>query len=131
MMQNFKFLKKALCEDVVIHSPVFHRPFILQTDASKTAMGAILTQEDARMDRPVAYASRKLLPVETRYATVERQCLTLCWGVEHFRYYPMGREFTLVTDHAPLKWLSTTKTDNACIMRWALALQPFKFRKLH
>lgn len=119
MTQSFELLKRALREDVVIYMPDFQKPFVLQTDASKTTVGALLTQEDARVERPVAYTSRKLLPAETWYATIECECLAIHWAVEHFRYYLLGRKFMLVTDHAPLKWLSSTKTDNARIMRLA------------
>ncbi|XP_059587844.1 probable GH family 25 lysozyme 3 [Alligator mississippiensis] len=64
--QSFERLKQALCEDVIIHTPDFKKPFILQTDASETAVGAILTQKEGDTERPVAYASRKLLPAEER-----------------------------------------------------------------
>ncbi|KYO44938.1 hypothetical protein Y1Q_0023002 [Alligator mississippiensis] len=127
MRQSFEKLKRALCEDVIIHTPDFQKPFILQTDVSETAVGAVLTQEEGGGERPVAYASRKLLLAEKRYATIEHECLAIRWAVDYFRYYLMGREFTLVTDHAPLKWLSTAKSDNARITQWALALQPYKF----
>ncbi|KYO45977.1 SLAIN motif-containing protein 2 isoform D [Alligator mississippiensis] len=55
-----------------------------ETDTSERAIGAILTQEEERTERPVAYASHKLLPVETRYATIERECLEIRWAVDHF-----------------------------------------------
>lgn len=113
MTHNFKLLKKALCEDIIIHAPDFCKPFMLQMEASETATGAVLTQEDDELERPIAYASWKLLPAETWYATVDRECLAIHWAVGHFRYYLIGREFKLMTDHAPLKWLSTAKTDHA------------------
>ncbi|KYO38188.1 hypothetical protein Y1Q_0007296 [Alligator mississippiensis] len=131
MAQSFERLKMALCEDVIIHTPDFRKPFILQTDTSETAVGAVLTQEEEGSERPVTYASRKLLPAEKRYATIDHECLAIQWAVDHFRYYLMGREFKLITDHAPLKWLSTAKTDNARITQWALALQPYKFYIIH
>ncbi|KYO43193.1 hypothetical protein Y1Q_0017518 [Alligator mississippiensis] len=111
-----------------MHTPNFGKTFILQTDASETAVGAVLTQEEEGIERSIAYASRKLSSAERRYATIERECLAIRWAVDHFRYYLMGREFKLVTDHAPLRWLSTARTDNAQITRWALALQPYKFQ---
>lgn len=129
MTLNFELLKKALCKDIVICTPDFHKPFILQTDTPEMAIGAVLMQEDDRLERPVAYASQKLLPTETQYATIEWECLVIQWAVEHFQHYLMWREFKLVTDHTPLKWLSTAKTDNTQITRWAL--QPFKFHILH
>ena len=42
--------------------------------------------------------------------------------------YLYGKEFVLETDHRPLTYLNTAKVANARLMRWALALQPFKFR---
>ncbi|KYO28763.1 hypothetical protein Y1Q_0004424 [Alligator mississippiensis] len=73
------------------------------TDTSETAVGAVLTQEEGGSERLVAYASHRLLSAEKRYLTIERECLAIRWVVDHFRYYLMGREITLVTDHAPLK----------------------------
>ncbi|KYO29488.1 hypothetical protein Y1Q_0000163 [Alligator mississippiensis] len=85
------------------------------TDASETAVGAVLTQEEEGIEGPVAYASRKLSSAERRYATIERECLAIRWAVDHSWYYLMGQDFKLVTDHAPLWWLSTARTDNARI----------------
>lgn len=71
MTSSFSHLKNALCQDVVIHDPDFNHPFILQTDASNVTIGAVLTQCDQGTERPIAYSSHKLLPVETWYATTE------------------------------------------------------------
>ncbi|KYO45139.1 hypothetical protein Y1Q_0007428 [Alligator mississippiensis] len=72
------------------------KPLADKMDASETAVGAVLTQEEGENERPVAYASRKLLPAEKRYATIEHECLAIQWAVDHFRYYLMGREFKLI-----------------------------------
>ncbi|KYO43439.1 hypothetical protein Y1Q_0013504 [Alligator mississippiensis] len=82
------------------------------TDASEMAVGAVLTQEEEGIERPIAYASLKLSSAERRYATIERECLAIRWAMDHFWYYLMGQEFKLVMDHAPLLWLSTARTDN-------------------
>ena len=52
------------------------------------------------------YISRKLLPNEKNYSTVEKEALAIKWALDKLRYYLLGREFTLVTDHAPLKWMA-------------------------
>ncbi len=52
-------------------------------------------------------------------------------GEVTLRYYLLGREFTLCSDHAPLQWLHRMKDTNARITRWYLALQPFKFKVIH
>ncbi len=75
---------------------------------------------------PVLCLSRKLSKRETRYSTVEKESLAIRWAVLTLRYYLLGPEFTLCSDHAPLQWLHRMKDTNTRITRWYLALQPFK-----
>ena len=51
----FKKLKQALCSSPILHSPDFNQPFLLQTDASNRAVGAVLSQMDSSGDHPIAY----------------------------------------------------------------------------
>ncbi len=124
-------IKAALCGGPLLHSPNFDLPFLLQTDASDRGLGAVLAQVVGGEERPVLYLSRKLSKRETRYSTVEKECLAIRWAVLTLRYYLLGREFTLCSDHAPLQWLHRMKDTNARITRWYLALQPFKFKVVH
>ncbi|XDV12076.1 hypothetical protein PO909_000820 [Leuciscus waleckii] len=80
---------------------------------------------------PVAYISRKLFPREVRYSTVEKEGLAIKWALDSFRYYLLGREFTLETDHKALQWMERMKDTNGRITRWYLALQPFRFSIQH
>ncbi len=129
--QVFTQVKAALCGGPLLHSPDFSLPFLLQTDASDRGLGAVLTQEIGGEERPVLYISRKLSKRETMYSTIEKECLAIRWTVLTLRYYLLGREFTLCSDHAPLQWLHRMKDTNARITRWYLALQPFKFKVIH
>ncbi|KAL0190638.1 hypothetical protein M9458_013336, partial [Cirrhinus mrigala] len=129
--QAFTQVKAALCGGPLLHSPDFSLPFLLQTDASDRGLGAVLSQEIEGEERPVLYISRKLSKRETKYSTIEKECLAIRWAVLTLRYYLLGREFTLCSDHAPLQWLHRMKDTNARITRWYLALQPFKFQVVH
>ncbi len=129
--QVFTQVKAALCGGPLLHSPDFSLPFLLQMDASDRGLGAVLTQEIGGEERPVLYISRKLSKRETMYCTIEKECLAIRWAVLTLRYYLLGREFTLCSDHAPLQWLHRMKDTNARITRWYLALQPFKFKVIH
>ena len=82
-------------------------------------------------ERPVAYYSRKLLPREVRYSTIEKECLAIKLGVEAFRVYLLGREFLVQTDHRSLVWLETLKDKNMRVARWSLVLQQYSFKVLH
>ena len=124
----FQQLKARLTREPVLKSPDFSKPFVLQTDASDRGVGAVLSQLDASgAEHPVAYFSRKLLPREERYATVEKECLAIKLGIQAFRIYLLGQTFKIQTDHRSLEWLQRMKGDNARLTRWSLALQPYDF----
>ena len=124
----FHKLRDALCQSPVLRSPDYEKQFILQTDASERGLGAVLSQCDENGDdHPVAFYSRKFLPREERYATVEKECLAIKIGVHAFRVHLLGRPFTIVTDHRSLEWLNRMKGDNARLTRWSLSLQPYQF----
>ena len=98
--QAFFRLKDLLTSKPILCSPDVTKPFVLQTDASESGIGAVLSQADEEgVEHPVAYYSRKLLPRETHYATVEKECLAVVSGVKFFRVYLEGTKFTVETDH--------------------------------
>ena len=110
-------------------SPDFDHEFILQTDASDRRIGAVLSQRDEYgQEHPVVLFSRKLFPRETRYSTIEKECLAIKLATHAFRVYLLGRKFVVQTDHRALEWLHRLKDNNARLTRWSLALQPYDFR---
>ena len=101
---------------------------ILRTDTTDIGLEATLLQHRDGQIFPVAYASRKLLDTEGRYYVMDRECLGIVWGIKKFAMYLYGKQFTLQTDHRPLQFLSASKFESTCIMRWALALQSYNFK---
>ncbi len=73
MIQPINILKKQMCSCPVLKSQDFTKEFVVQVDASTVGIGADQAQGDAGEERPIAYLSRKLLPRETRYSTVEKE----------------------------------------------------------
>ena len=128
--ESFKALKAHLASFPILQLPDCDKPFYLRTDASNAGIGAVLLQENDETGEkfPVSYASRKLLPREKPYATVEKEALAIVWGIQKYEPYLYGREFVLQTDHQALTYLHRAKQSNARIMRWALTLQPYRFR---
>jgi len=127
----FDRLKMALTTAPVLAFPDFRKPFILATDASTHALGAVLSQEIDGREHPVAYASRTLQPAEKNYTTTELELLSLVWSTKHFRCYLLGREFKVVTDHAALKWLLSLKDPSSRLTRWTIRLSEFKYTVEH
>lgn len=130
-MTAFRDIQSALRENAVLYSPDFDQEFIVQTDASERGIGAVLLQGPPGERRPVAFISRKLFPREVRYSTIEKECLAVKWALDSLRYYLLGREFKLETDHKALQWLERMKDTNGRITRWYLAMQPFRFTVQH
>ena len=82
---EFNQLKIELTKAPILKLPDMSKRFIVRTDASSTGLGAILMQEHDGVLFPVSYISKKLLPRETNYATVEKECYAIVWAIESFK----------------------------------------------
>lgn len=123
----FRQLKHRMEEPPVLLAPNTNKEFILRTDASDKALGAVLMQEEEGVLHPVFYASRKLNVCERNYSTIEKECLALVWAIKRFHLYLFGTHFIVQTDHQPLQYLSKSKSSNSRLMRWSLLLQEYEF----
>jgi len=117
----------------VLACPDFTRRFFLQTDASTSGLGAVLTQNFPEGERVIAYASRTLNAAEKNYSAAELECLAVIWGIRRMRDYLEGYPFTVITDHQSLRWLQKLDAPAGRLGRWAFELQQFdidiKYRK--
>ncbi|XP_075726234.1 uncharacterized protein LOC142767871 [Rhipicephalus microplus] len=127
----FAKLKECISNPPVLRLPDLTKEFILRTDASDTSLGAVLLQSHEGTLHPIAYASRKLLPRESSYSTIERECLALVWGIQKFNTYLYGVPFLVQTDHQPLQYIKQAKQLNSRVLRWSLLLQEYQFRVEH
>ncbi|KAL6419674.1 hypothetical protein ACFW04_011286 [Cataglyphis niger] len=123
----FKRLKAALTTAPVLACPDFNRRFILQTDASTSGLGAVLTQYHEDGERVIAYASRTLSGAEANYSATELECLAVVWGVRRMRDYLEGYAFTVITDHQSLRWLQKLEAPTGRLARWLFELQQYDF----
>ena len=82
--EAFIILKKRLCDKPVLYLPDLDRSFVLRTDASEIGLGAMLLKEFEGVLHTIAYASKKLNHAQRAYATLERECLAIVWGVQKF-----------------------------------------------
>ncbi len=131
--KSFNDLRQAFIEAPVLAFPNFAKEFILTTDASGYALGAVLTQEDdLGRERLITCHSRTLKDAETRYSNTDRELAAVYYGVQKNRSYLWGNYFVIRTDHAAIPYLDKNKTsDSSRAMRWFLKLAEYNFRVEH
>lgn len=126
----FVQLKEKLTSAPTLGYADFTLPFVLETDASKLGLGAVLYQHQKGKKSVIAYASRRLRGPERNdrnYSSMKLELLALKWAVtEKFRSYLLGSQFTIITDNNPLCHLTTAKL-GAIEQRWAAQLAVFNF----
>lgn len=126
--EAFQALKEKLTNAPVLGYPDYSLPFLLQTDASRDGLGAVLAQIQGGAERVIAYASRGLTPPETRYPAHKLEFLALKWAVtDKFHDHLYGRKFSVLTDNNPLKYVMTTAKLDATGQRWVSHLSIYDF----
>lgn len=83
-------------------------------------------------ERPITFASPTLTKSKSQYAQVEKEALSLVFGVCNFHSYLYGHKFTLLTDHKPLTTILGPKIGvppiaAARLQRWALKLAVYSY----
>ena len=131
----FKLLKSKLCSAPILTFPdtsLGAPMFLLDTDASDLAIGAVLSQPgiDGK-ERVIAYGSRSLSKSERNYCTTRKEMLALVYFTKFFRHYLLGRKFVVRTDHQSLKWLQNFKDAEGQVARWQEFLQEYDFECIH
>ena len=130
----FDELKKRFTEEPVLMMPDQTKPFQIETDASKYATGAVLTQLDSNGDRhPISFISKTLSPAERNYEIYDRELLAIIRALEEWRHYIQGSSHTTIvlSDHKNLTYYREAKKLNRRQARWSLYLSEFDVKLVH
>ena len=127
----FETLKTALTTTPILRFPVPDAPYILNTDASLTGIGAVLSQLIDGQEKVLGYASCTLNKAEQNYCVTRRELLAVVRFVKYFRPYLYGRRFTVRSDHSSLQWLLNFKEPEGQVARWLESLSEYDFKVEH
>ncbi len=125
MLNAFYGLCNQLCESVCLCVPCVSDVFVLESDASSTGVGAVLSVVRKDENVPVAFFSKQLRGAQMRYSAQELEGLGVFEAIRHFAYFLYGRRFTVVTDHKGLVNMMTGRQYNKRIHNWCLKLTDF------
>lgn len=95
----FDRLKQAMTCAPMLAPPDFAIPFVLETYASNSAMGAVLMQQG----HPITFFSKQFSPRMQRASTYVRELHAMTTAIRKWRHYLLGHQFTILTDHRSLK----------------------------
>ena len=131
--ESFTKLKNKLITTPVLIVYDKLLPLKLTCDASSYGVGAVSSHVlPDNSERPIAFASRTLNEHEKRYSQLDKECVSIIFGLKKFNQYVFGRKFTLSTDNKALKhiFVPCTSLSNIAasrLVRWSIILCSYDY----
>ena len=109
-LKAFEELKQACMQSPVLALAAYTKDFLLETDASKEGLGAVLSQkQEDGWFHPVAFGTWAITTHEKNYHSTKLEFLALKWAImEHFKEYLLYQPFLVRTDNNPLTYIMPT-----------------------
>jgi hypothetical protein len=132
--RSFDLLKKKFTKEPVLMMPDPSRPFQIESDASKYASGAVLTQMDSTGRRhPVFFLSKTFSPTERQYEVYNRELLGIIRALREWRHYLHGspHQVQIYSNHLNLLYFQKPQKLNDHQRRWIPELSQFDYKLIH
>ena len=129
--EAFTVLKEALTTAPVLSYPNPDKPFILDTDASDKALGAVLSQQIGGTEKVIAYMSKSLNKHEQSYCVTRKELLAVVTALRNFHTYLYGQNVLLRTDNAAVSWMYNLKHPTGQVARWLQELCLYNLTVTH
>ena len=103
-------MQQKLVSSPILSYPQLGKQFILDTDASEFATGAVLSQvDDEGKERVIAYMSKTLNVHERAYCVTRKELLAVAVALKKFHTYLYGQRVLLRTDNSAVSWMKNLK----------------------
>jgi hypothetical protein len=131
--QVFRKLKEDLTSQPVLSLPNFEDPFRVEADASDYATGAVLSQRQEDVWKPVAFLSKALTQPERNYEIHDRELLAIIQALEEWRHFLQGakHQIEIFTDHKNLEYFLSARKLNRRQARWSGRLADYDYVLKH
>ena len=125
-LKSFQLLKKEL-KHAALCSIDESKPFVVECDASDSAISAILNQGG----RPVAFFSRTLQVSQLHYPAVEKEATAIIQLICKWAHLLNRQTFTIITDQQSIAFMLNsrrrTKIKNGKVQQWRIELASFPY----
>ena len=123
----FEILKTKLLSAPLLIIPDPTKPYVVTTDSSGFALGAVLSQDHGQGLQPISYMSKKMLAAELNYPIHEKELLAIIVALKTWRHYLHGSQFVIrvLTDHKSIVHLLTQPKLSDRQARWVEFLSEF------
>ncbi|XP_061403813.1 uncharacterized protein LOC133339668 [Lethenteron reissneri] len=123
-----KELKQQITRASCLAFPEKGKEYYLETAYSDHSISSVLYQRQETEKQIIAYASKALRGVETKFSECEKAIFGNIWAIQHFRNLLNGEKIILETNHESLAYLNSKKiregrVTSSRIANWALTLQ--------
>lgn len=127
--EAFRRLKSLMADAPILILPDPNLPYVINTDASGFAVGAVLQQDQGKGLQPIAFLSKKMKDAETRYPVHEQELLAIIHSLSTWRHYLHGAKFKIIvkTDHKSLQYFKTQPMLSGRQARWLSVIADYDF----
>ena len=128
---SFDVLKQKLTESPILSYPLPGLGFVLDTDSSDKAVGAVLSQIQDGSEKVIAYMSRAMNKHEQQYCVTRKELLAVVVALKTFHSYLYGQEVLLRTDNAAISWMKNLKNPTGQTARWLQEIETYNLTVTH
>lgn len=129
---SFLKVKEYLCSTPILAIYDREKDTVIEVDASRQGLGAVLKQRQAGGDlHPVGYFSKKLTPGQAKKEIMYLECLGIKEAIIYWQHYLIGKSFTVISDHKPLINLKTKSRTDEALGDLMLYLSQFNFKVIY
>jgi hypothetical protein len=121
--KTFEQLKEVMCKALILTTPDFTKTFIVECDASRNGIGAILMQEG----RPLDFESRTIKGKDLHKPIYENEMMEILHALKKLRPYLIGRHFKVKTDHDSLKYFLEQRLSSDEQKKWVTKILGYDF----
>ena len=129
----FDTLKNALTNPPILAYPDINKKFILQTDASNRAIGAVLLQVHEHIEKPIFYLSHRLNETMRKLPSIELEAYSIIYALQKLDYFLADtyHKFEIRTDCRSLLHFFTCKHKNKKLQMWSIILSSYNCELVH